>query len=39
MVKPNSRVLFSKTLIRQIRRDLFWKGTKIICLVREDLKL
>ena len=31
--------VFSNTLIRQIWRDLFLKGTKIICLVRQDLKL
>ena len=37
--KTNSRVLFSKTLIRQIWEDLFLNGTKIICLVRQDLKL
>ena len=30
----NSRVLFSKTLTRQIREDLFLKAIKIICSVR-----
>ena len=30
--------MFSNTLIRQIWGDLFLKGTKIVCLVREDLK-
>ena len=30
----NSRVLFSKTLIRQIWEDLFLKVTKVICSVR-----
>ena len=37
--KTNSRVLFSKTQIRQIWEDIFLKGTKIICSVRQDLKL
>ena len=37
--KINSRVPFSKTLIRQIWEDLFLKGTNIICLVRQYLKL
>ena len=37
--KINSSVLFSKTLIRQIWEDLCLKGTKIICLVKQDLKL
>ena len=37
--KTNSRILFSKTLIRQIGEDLFLMDAKIICSVRQDLKL
>ena len=34
----NSRVLFSKTLTRQIWEDLFLKTIKIICSVKQNLK-
>ena len=37
--KPIQEFCFSKTLIRQIGEDLSLKGTKIICLVWQDLKL
>ena len=37
--KTKSRVLFSKTLIRQIWEHLLLKVTKIICWVRQELKL
>ena len=35
--ETNSRVLFSKTLTRQIWEDLFLKAIKIICSVKQDI--
>ena len=35
----DSRVLFSKTLTRQIWEDLFFKAMKIICSVKQNLNL
>ena len=37
--KTYSRALFSKTLTRQMWEDLFLKAIKIICSVKQDLKL
>ena len=35
----NSRVLFSSTLTREIWEDLFFKAMKIICSIKQNLKL